>query len=315
MTNSSVSVLSDFSRGQLGNELRTRATRRSLIEAGIATSLRGDNRLEGIADSDLMAALAHAPDTDDRIEVTSEIAPTALVKSRSVAALIPKIYLEEVDGDFVLQAPTLHSVARVCADDRFSGEVAPAIGTTFLVTDSVVLTAAHVLPFQDTLANSRIVFGFDISASPGFRFPAADVFAATLLTAGLTQSGGDWALLRLDRPASGRPIPPRRTTGAVAAGEDLFVLGFPLGLPMKFAGNAHVRDVSRPDVFSANLDTFGGNSGSPVFSAVTGLVEGILNSGSGMLEYSPSSRCYQSHVCSRVNCAGEKILRITSVPI
>lgn len=49
-----------------------------------------------------------------------------------------------------------------------------------------------------------------------------------------------------------------------------------MGLPLKIAGFATVRDFSKVGYFVADLDTFGGNSGSPVFSVKTKKIEGIL---------------------------------------
>jgi hypothetical protein len=67
-----------------------------------------------------------------------------------------------------------------------------------------------------------------------------------------------------------------RSAGRVAKGQPLFVIGHPNGLPTKFADGAQVRGNAHKDFFVANLDTYGGNSGSPVFNAVSLEVEGIL---------------------------------------
>ncbi len=74
----------------------------------------------------------------------------------------------------------------------------------------------------------------------------------------------------------------------------LVVIGRPSGLPTKVADGAQVRSVN--DVFLvANLDTYGGNSGSAVFNAVTGVVEGILVRGDTDYVYNAQLGCRVSN--------------------
>ncbi|MCG2724712.1 MAG: serine protease [Elusimicrobia bacterium] len=95
---------------------------------------------------------------------------------------------------------------------------------------------------------------------------------------------GNYALLRLDRKVSGHtPLAINRDQN-LKVGTKLFVIGYPNGLPVKIAGNAEIRSVHN-DYFAANLDTFRGNSGSPVFNAETYLIEGILVDGVGDYRY------------------------------
>ena len=49
-------------------------------------------------------------------------------------------------------------------------------------------------------------------------------------------------------------------------------MGHPLGLPVKYAANASVRENGVADHFVTNLDSYGGNSGSAVFNAATRVV-------------------------------------------
>ncbi len=89
----------------------------------------------------------------------------------------------------------------------------------------------------------------------------------------------------------------------------VFVLGHPSGLPTKFADGANVRDNSLAPSFLANLDTYGGNSGSPVFNAQTREVEGILARGEA--DFVIRKKCRASLVCPRSSneCAGEVVVR------
>ena len=59
--------------------------------------------------------------------------------------------------------------------------------------------------------------------------------------------------------------------------DNIFMMGFPSGIPMKITDNAIVFDIDDL-LFYSNLDAFSGNSGSPVFNS-KGEVEGILIGG------------------------------------
>ena len=103
------------------------------------------------------------------------------------------------------------------------------------------------------------------------------------------------------------------------------VIGHPTGLPTKISANGKVNLNTEVTRFSTSLDTFHGNSGSAVFDAVTGQVEGILIMGKN--DYRPSilsnpNSCQVANLCdeSANNCSaglesgvighGEVVLRI-----
>lgn len=88
---------------------------------------------------------------------------------------------------------------------------------------------------------------------------------------------------------------PLDTSAGVSIGNELYVLGFPSGLPMKIADQAFVRSISDKGYFVSNLDTFGGNSGSPVLKSGTLTVEGILVRGDN--DYAYRGNCKIALVC------------------
>jgi hypothetical protein len=122
-------------------------------------------------------------------------------------------------------------------------------------------------------------------------------------------TGADYALVKLDRPATGRTILKIRRKGKIANGQPVFVIGHPSGLPQKYAPGADVRSNSKPAFFTANLDTYGGNSGSPVFNEETGDAEGILVRGD--TDFVRVGTCFVSNVCPTTGCRGEDVTRTT----
>ena len=88
------------------------------------------------------------------------------------------------------------------------------------------------------------------------------------------------------------------------------VMGFPEGLPLKIAGGANIRSVTST-YFTANTDTYDGNSGSPIFNVSTGIVEGILVRGD--YDFDTMNGCYVSHECPDDGCRGEDATLISRV--
>jgi len=100
-----------------------------------------------------------------------------------------------------------------------------------------------------------------------------------------------------------------RRDGKIAGNQPVHIIGHPVGLPAKYAAGAQVRDNSSAAYFVANLDSFGGNSGSPVFNAETHFVEGVLVRGD--TDFVPHGQCSVALVCPTGGCRGEDCTRTT----
>ena len=90
------------------------------------------------------------------------------------------------------------------------------------------------------------------------------------------------------------------------------VIGHPSGLPTKVAEGASVRSVDTA-FFTANLDTYGGNSGSAVFNSLSGEVEGILVRGETDYVFDNERSCHSSYHCGDDECSGEDVVKISEV--
>ncbi len=98
----------------------------------------------------------------------------------------------------------------------------------------------------------------------------------------------DHAVIKLKRPVLDRQYARLRSLGDVRPGDPLVLIGHPSGLPTKLAGDGFVLGVTQ-NAFTSNVDAFTINSGSGVFNAVTGEVEGIL--ASGRADYDGKGNC------------------------
>ena len=137
---------------------------------------------------------------------------------------------------------------------------------------------------------------------------------------GGSEGESDWAVVQVDREIKAPQVKVRTAaTPAIAKGTRVTVIGYPIGLPLKLADNAQVRDLNSKS-FIANLDTYGGNSGSAVFNTeklARGelLVEGILVSGAQDFLTLLNNTCYVSQQCSNAGCSGERVTRISVIAV
>jgi hypothetical protein len=121
--------------------------------------------------------------------------------------------------------------------------------------------------------------------------------------------GIDHALIKLKTPVTDRHFAKIRDKGEIAIGDPLVLIGYPSGLPVKIAGDAQVLNLIE-NSFVTNVDAFSVNSGSGVFHAITGEVEGILSS--GRQDYDGKGNCSSVKIYG-MNEGNETVVKPTKV--
>jgi len=239
---------------------------------------------------------------DDRIDVYAETIPARVAMAASTVALIPNSDLtDNGNGTYTISLST-YTIGGFppCVGEAFSTQPTAAFCTGFMVGDDLIATAGHCIFDELDLATFSFVFGFDMLnvSTPAATVNDNQVYSGIDLLShdpgGLT----DHALVRVDRDITAPGAAPLavRESGTIGNSAQVGVIGHPSGLPKKiaFGANTTVRDNSPADYFIANLDTYGGNSGSPVFNQITGEVEGILVRGAS--DYTFPGSCFASNV-------------------
>jgi hypothetical protein len=222
---------------------------------------------------------------DDRLEYyqAPESAARTLM-ALSMAAFIPRKYLQVRGSTIEIAAPTWEEQSRLCPGERFAEQPAASFCTGVLVDQELVLTSGHCVRLF-ALEDFALVFGYYYSG-PG-KLAVDDVVAPRKILAEALDAEGtrprlDYAWLRLERP----PRPPHRPAELfvrpppLAAGDRITFIGTGGGIPLKLDGGGEVRDPRRGegDYFVADSDSIAGASGGGAFDGQATLL-GVLSRG------------------------------------
>jgi len=200
----------------------------------------------------------------------------------------------KIQGEITL-AKTRDSL--LCPTERFHSQKKGPFCSGFLVDSDLVLTAGHCVENQDQCDDYKFVF--DYAKVSKHHVPeilkTENVYSCQkLISSRYSAQGSDWALIKLDRPVLDRTPLTLETSKKTELNTPLVLLGHPSSLPAKIAQGGTVQKIFQ-DYFVADLDSFGGNSGSAVLNLNTLKVEGILIR--GRTDYKTVKGCYKTNIC------------------
>ena len=226
---------------------------------------------------------------DNRFDLMNSPLPIYNEMAKSTVAMIKKdrLFKEEGSPFFSISksVKTLKKSLNLCEEEKFSDQPHLSHCSGFLVGDDIIVTAGHCASsrMQNSCENFYWVFDYKISDPKdpfGILFPEENVYGCKQVLSvkfePWSDKKTDYAIIQLDRKVTGRRPLVLRKEGQVQVDEPLVLIGYPWGLPAKMSHNAQVLRNNNETWFSANLDSFEGNSGSAVFNELTGEVEGIL---------------------------------------
>lgn len=253
---------------------------------------------------------------DNREDVFSIDNSLLLRLAESTAAAIQTHKIQEFNLEqIVLKGENLTS-NMICESERFSKQPAVAHCSGFLVAENILVTAGHCMDSEQACSGTSWVFDYkvDYADQEEIILDKSKVYGCKkIISQKLTEDTLiDYAVIELDRPVKDRKPLKMRKQGKPAVGDEIVVIGHPSGLPTKITDGAKIRNVN--DVFfAANLDTYGGNSGSAVFNLKSGLVEGILVRGEEDFVASEDGMCGVSNKIGEDEGRGEDVTLITIV--
>ena len=253
---------------------------------------------------------------DNRVDVFESQDAAYVELSRSTAGMISSSNIRTSGEETVISGSSLRSRG-ICASERFANQISAANCSGFLISENVLVTAGHCIRTDRDCKSYKWVFDYKVDSADQTNVTVANdsVYSCKrIISRSLDNfSKDDYAVIELDRKASDRRPLTFRKSGKVSTGEPLVVIGHPTGLPTKIADGAQVRSLENK-YFVANLDTYGGNSGSAVFNANTHEVEGILVRGENDYVYDSARGCQVSNKCTDNGCRGEDVTYITNIP-
>lgn len=150
----------------------------------------------------------------------------------------------------------------------------------FLVSGDMIVTSSPFIN-KGNIKDTRFIFGYRMSGPmvPETRFPAADVYhGVEIIHHEIGENRDGWTLVKLDRKVQGQTIA-RISDQEIFCDQPLYVIGHPLGLPLKCSSGASIVHVTSETYFSASLNIYSSNSGSPVFDLDTHEVIGMVTQG------------------------------------
>ncbi len=309
-----IQKLKEMPVNELLQELRVREAK--TVETGLTVPVEPSEKLREFDDATIVKALKENQkviyEVDNRVDVCDLPAGPDMDDADSVVALFrASKVIDNGDGTSALQIENFGTARNLCTEERFRNQPIGAFCSGFLVAPDIIATAGHCVN-AGNVNNICFVFGFRMRDSNTAEtvINNTEIYrGAELIGRQEVGNGPDWALVRIDRPVTNHRIVKIRRDTKISDTQTLHVIGHPTGLPTKFAGGASVRDNLPNAFFIANLDTYGGNSGSPVFNSETHEVEGILVRGE--TDFVRKGTCNVSLVCPSTGCRGEDCTRTT----
>jgi hypothetical protein len=263
-------------------------------------------------------AVIYGAESRSLLAAATLLDPSLKERASSIVALVDRDFVEKLQDICNLKTkPFLRGDSHpLCNGEKFRALSAAAFCTGFLASPTQIVTAGHCVPSQAQLDRTYFVFGFTANEDQivKTRFILTDVLGGGVLEARREDSGGDFAIIRIaEQKPPRKPLQLANVTPP--AGTRVYTLGHPQGLPLIHAGDAEIRPWTDPTAFfRANLDAYGGNSGSPVFDATTGRVIGVIAEGETdfITKVASDGRaCDATFYCPKSGCQGEKCTRTT----
>jgi len=279
--------------------------------------------LKNVADDSLIFKVFTIWNDNSRVEAVSgpNIDKDLLYNANSVVCFINSENISKnKDGTYtLLPRDTYGKRFTLCPDEPYYNQPMISECTGVAIDKNLILTASHCIA-EESLMNLRFVFNYKMldNNKANLILKNDEVLIPEKIVS--IDTNLDYAIIKVSGKIPGDRIAKYRETDKIPDQQSLYVIGTPHGLPIKIDTNGVVLENADTYYFFAAIDTFKGNSGSPIFNKETHKVEGILVEGDDDFKRKGIDRilrkkCKISVKCpsNSEDCNGEKVLRITQI--
>lgn len=265
-----------------------------------------------------LSAWASIFDTDDRTDYFDIKDPQIKELTRSTPSLVRKQQMIKLSsGDYKMVGTPLSESFKFCEDANFASQPHNANCSSALVGKDKILTAAHCVNMGNNdydmgMEDYYVVFDYKRTSKNMVEYiiPKENVYTIKKeihydFDTSMFRTALDLAIFKLDRKVN-RPVLKVNTSYEYIQGNEIFVLGYPLGIPLKLTPNGFIDNKkASKNSFRHDLDTFSVNSGSPVFDRETIEIIGVHVRGTGSNFSQVGRQCVDWFVADRSKDYGE----------
>lgn len=238
---------------------------------------------------------------DNRIETSAADSKIKAIARAGGMVVSHSDLWKNADGSFTLNSKSFAESEKLCPEEPFGAQPAPGGCSGVLLAPDLFLTAGHCVSSE--LQCSQVSIVFDYIWNPaigknGLRAESSEVRSCAHLLVNRIEGAPtartfDYSIIQLSSPMRERPTV-QLTKANPVIGTDLLTIGHPYGIPQKIALGGKMKGVSTAGSLLTDLDTYLGNSGSPVFDSKTLKMVGILIGGAQDFTKDPVRGCYSS---------------------
>jgi V8-like Glu-specific endopeptidase len=261
---------------------------------------------------------------DDRQLIDKTTSKKIQTLSQSIAMIVSEDVVTTKGSRSLINAKLLTDTdgVNLCTNEKFAVHHSVNSCTGFLVAPDLLVSAGHCFMSEEDCASKKIIFNVAAASETkdGYSIPNNTIYECKNIVKSSFDADNltDYSMIRLKTKAAGRTPLKLRKSGSISTRDQVFMIGHPLGMPLVATNNAFVNDVSNAHFFKATLDSFEGNSGSPVFNSKTFEVEGILVRGEDDFVEDSKAQCYRNEVYDQGSAGtpaanGESVSRISEI--
>lgn len=249
---------------------------------------------------------------DDREFISNNTVTSIKEMATGISFIVGQDYIyKNTNNVSTILARALSVTANLCSSENRAQDLSITNCTGFLVSEDTVVTAGHCIKDEYDCRDKKFVFGVNRAKTTdeGFNVDDYNIYSCKSLVQRQENGNMDYAVIKLNRKVKARHIF-KLSSEEVVRGSNVFMLGHPVGQALTYSLPAKVNFTSDAMIFGVPLDSFSGNSGSPVINAATNEVQGILISGNeDFIQDGSGCNKYATYSENR----GESVLRIKYV--